>query len=133
MATQLRLILAICTAAFVDSTSSALAWRQLGHSIIAEQSQRHLSRAAQATLKELVGDSSLAGISNWADDYKFTPEGKNTYRWHFVDIDIERPAYDVVLDCQDENNQGTRILQGLPAAIAILKDNLRSEKDGWAR
>lgn len=127
--TRLGLIFAICTAAFVGSTSSALAWGQLGHSVIAELSQRHLSPAAQAKLKELIGDTSLAAISNWADDYKFTPAGKNTYRWHFVDIDIERPTYDVALDCKDQNNQGTCIVQGLPAAIAILKDNSRSKED----
>jgi len=60
--TRLGLIFAICTAAFVGSTSSALAWGQLGHSVIAELSQRHLSPAAQAKLKELIGDTSLAAI-----------------------------------------------------------------------
>ncbi|NYG45610.1 hypothetical protein GGD67_003068 [Bradyrhizobium sp. IAR9] len=62
-------------------------------------------------------------------DYKSTPEGKDTYRRHFVDIDIERPTYDVALGCKVEHNQGTCILEGLPAAIAILKDNSRPEED----
>ncbi|UFW43174.1 S1/P1 nuclease [Bradyrhizobium sp. WSM471] len=95
--TLLKLILPICTAAFVSSTSSALAWGQLGHSVIAELAQLHLSPAAQAKLKELIGDTSLAAISNWADEYKFTPEGKNTYRSHFVDIDTERSTYDAAI------------------------------------
>ncbi|MFK4654204.1 hypothetical protein ABIF97_004138 [Bradyrhizobium japonicum] len=85
--------------------------------------------ARQAKLKVLIGDTSLAAISNWADDYKFTSEGKSTYRWHFVDIDIQRSAYDVALDCKDQNNQGICIVQGLPAAIATLKDNSRSKED----
>lgn len=38
----------ICT---VASNSSAPAWRQLGHSVIAELAQRHLSPGAQAQLK----------------------------------------------------------------------------------
>ncbi|MCK1743743.1 hypothetical protein IVA80_23555 [Bradyrhizobium sp. 139] len=85
--TPLRLILPIYTATFVASTSSALAWGQLGHSVIAELAQRRLSPAARAKLKDLIGDASLAAISSWADDYKFTLDGKNTHRWHFVDIE----------------------------------------------
>lgn len=127
--TPLRQILPICIAALITGSSSAFAWGQLGHSVIAEVAQRHLSPAAQAKLKELIGDTSLAAISNWADDYKFTPEGKSTYRWHFVDIDINRSTYDVAIDCNDLNNQGTCIVQGLPAAISILKDNSRSKDD----
>jgi nuclease S1 len=99
------------------------AWGQLGHSVIAELAQRHLSPAAQAALKTLIGITSLASLSNWADDYKFTAEGKGTYRWHFVDIDIAHPAYDATIDCFDKNNQGTCIVKGLPVAIAMLKDN----------
>ncbi|NEV02778.1 hypothetical protein FNJ47_45725 [Bradyrhizobium sp. UFLA 03-164] len=48
--------------------------------------QRHLCPVAQSKLRELIGGASLAAISNWADNYKFTSEGKNTDRWHFVNI-----------------------------------------------
>ncbi|OPY95223.1 hypothetical protein A5906_09600 [Bradyrhizobium sacchari] len=88
-----------------------------------------MSPAARAKLKELIGATYLAAISSWVDDYKFTPEGKSTYRWHFVDIDIERSTYDAALDCKDINNQGTCIVQGFPAAIAILKDESSSKGD----
>ncbi|GLR89747.1 S1/P1 nuclease [Bradyrhizobium iriomotense] len=125
----LRLIVPICTAAFMASTSSAMAWGQLGHSVIAELAQRHLSQAAQDKLKDLIGDTSLAAISNWADDYKFTPEGRNTYRWRFVDIDVERSTYDAAIDCKDVNSQGSCIAEGLPAAIAALKDKSSSKDD----
>lgn len=127
--TPFRLWPAICAAALIAGTSQSFAWGQLGHSVIAEVAQRHLSPAAQASLKELIGDTSLAAISNWADDYKFTTEGKNTYRWHFVDIEVARPTYDAALDCKDVNHQGTCIVEGLPAAIAILKDKARPKED----
>jgi hypothetical protein len=52
----------------------------------------------------------------------FTPEGKSTYRWHFVDIDLAHQTYDASIDCLDKNSQGTCIVKGLPAAIATLKD-----------
>lgn len=126
---QLRLLLPVSIVACLASMSPALAWGQSGHSVIAELAQRHLGPAAHAKLKELIGDTSLASISNWADDYKFTPEGKNTYRWHFVDVDVERATYDANLDCKDLNDQGTCIVEGLPAAIAVLKDNSRSKDD----
>ncbi|WOH57713.1 S1/P1 nuclease [Bradyrhizobium sp. BWC-3-1] len=59
----------------------------------------------------------------------FTLEGKNTYRWHFVDIDVERSTYDAAIDCKDVNNHGSCIVEGLPAAIAILKDKSSSKDD----
>lgn len=125
-----RTVLVVCAAAnLACATSPAFAWGQLGHSVIAELAQRHLSPAAQAALKTLIGVRSLASLSNWADDYKFTAEGKGTYRWHFVDIDIAHPAYDVTIDCLDKNNQGTCIVKGLPAAIATLKDKSRPQDD----
>src|SRR5262249_2382371 len=108
---------------------AALAWGQSGHSVIAELAQRHLSPKALAAIRALIGDASLASISNWADDYKFTPEGKGIYRWHFVDIDIAHPTYDSAIDCLDENNQGTCIVKGLPAAIAMLKDKSRPQSE----
>jgi hypothetical protein len=110
-------------------TTPALAWGQLGHSIIAELAQRHLSPQAQAAVKALIGDTSLASISVWADDYKFTDAGKGTYRWHFVDIDIAHSAYDATIDCQEKNNQGTCIVMGLPTSIAMLKDKSRPASD----
>ncbi|MDA9435416.1 S1/P1 nuclease [Bradyrhizobium sp. CCBAU 51627] len=104
--------------------SSAWAWGQLGHSVIAELAQRHLNSRTLAALKELIGETSLASISNWADDYKFTEQGKGTYRWHFVDIDISHPAYGEA-DCPEKNNQGNCIAKGLPIAIATLKDRTK--------
>ncbi|GGI33617.1 MULTISPECIES: S1/P1 nuclease [Bradyrhizobium] len=127
--TKLRVLLPACITILAGSTSTALAWGQLGHSVIAELAQRHLTPAATTKLKDLIGETSLASISNWADDYKFTAEGKNTYRWHFVDIDVARATYDSALDCNEANNQGTCIVRGLPEAIAVLKDTSRSKDD----
>ena len=115
--------------ATISFSSPALAWGQLGHSIIAEIAQRHLSQSARTALGTLIGDTSLASISVWADDYKFTDAGKGTYRWHFVDIGIAHPAYSATIDCLDKNNQGTCIVKGLPAAIAMLKDKSRSNAE----
>ncbi|MCP3380310.1 hypothetical protein NLM31_07925 [Bradyrhizobium sp. CCGUVB4N] len=102
-------------------------YRPVRHPVIAELAQRHLSTAAQGKPKELIRDTSLAAISR--DDYKFTSERKTNYRWHLVDIDFERSTYEAALDCKDMNNQGTCIVQGLPAAIAILKDKSSSKGD----
>jgi len=121
--------LTLALAANLAQSRTALAWGQSGHSVIAELAQRHLSTRALAAIKALIGDASLASISNWADDFKFTPEGKGTYRWHFVDIDVAHPTYDPAIDCLDENNQGTCIVKGLPAAIAMLKDKSRPQSE----
>ncbi|MDA9445987.1 MULTISPECIES: hypothetical protein [Bradyrhizobium] len=73
----------------------------------------------------------MAAISNWAYDYKFNARRKG--HLPLVDIDIDRATYGDALDCKDEHDQGTCILEGLPAAVAILKDNSRSEQEGCAR
>ncbi|WP_342724166.1 S1/P1 nuclease [Bradyrhizobium sp. B097] len=124
-----RIALSLLSVAIAGFASPAHAWGQLGHSIIAELAQRHLSPTALANVKALIGETSLASISVWADDYKFTPAGKQTYRWHFVDIDVAHPNYDAAVDCLEKNGKGTCIVKGLPAAITMLKDKSLSKEE----
>jgi hypothetical protein len=61
-------------------------WGLNGHRIIATIAGRHLLPAPRARIQGLLGPSSLAQISNWADWYRGTPEGGHTARWHYVNI-----------------------------------------------
>lgn len=76
-------------------------------------------------LKRLIGETSLASIATWADDYKFTEEGKGTYAWQFVDIDIAKPAYSD--SDYKKTDEKTCIVKGLP--IANLRDKSRPQSE----
>jgi hypothetical protein len=92
-----------------------------GGSIIAELAQRHLAPPVLAAVQDLLdGEISLASEASWADDYKFTPEGKLTKRWHHVDIDISRTDYSAESDCQEKNGEGDCIVKAIPLEIAYL-------------
>ena len=100
----------------------AFAWGQLGHLIVAELAQRHLTDSARTELQKFIGKASLASISMFADEYKFIDAGKGTKRWHYVDIDIDQPTYNASVDCPDKHDNGTCIVKGLSESIAKLKD-----------
>lgn len=49
---------------------AALGWSALGHRLVGELAQRHLTPAARAQIAELLAgepDPSLAGVATWAD------------------------------------------------------------------
>ena len=61
-------------------------WGLNGHRIIATIAERHLTPPSRARVEGLLGPSSLAQVSNWADWYRSTPEGGRTAPWHYVNI-----------------------------------------------
>ncbi|MGZ2488371.1 hypothetical protein ACVITL_006956 [Rhizobium pisi] len=103
------------------AAGDALAWGDSGHSIIAELAQRRLSAEALATVSVLVGPGvSLASLSSWADDYKFTAAGMKTKRWHFIDVDIDNP--DLAGACKLDLIEGDCITAALRREITVLGD-----------
>ena len=66
----MRLRLVFATALLTLAASpAALAWSALGHRMVAELAQRHLTPAAQAQVALLLAgepDPTLAGIADWA-------------------------------------------------------------------
>ncbi len=66
-----------------------LAWSGLGHRMVGELAQRHLSPSAKAEVATLLAgeaDPSLAGVASWADALRSEdPERfKATSRWHYI-------------------------------------------------
>jgi len=105
-----RALMSFCLLAL--STSSAWAWGQEGHSIIAEIAQRRLSPKATAEVARLLGPNhSLASIASWADDIRDSrPE---TYNWHFVDLPINSDHYDPATQCVTDDKKGDCIIAEL--------------------
>lgn len=117
-------------------STTAFAWGDAGHSIVAELAQRRLTATAAARVQELLrtdydkppaGMISLVAIASWADDYKFMPEGKRTQSWHFVEIPINVPGvrpedvrYRPERDCQAAVGEQGCLVDALASQVAIL-------------
>jgi hypothetical protein len=78
----------------------SLAWELEGHQAVAYLAQRHLTPAAAATVKDLLGGRDLADVAVWADDIKRT-QRPETRPWHYVLIPDSSAAFDDRRDCRN--------------------------------
>ena len=62
------------------------AWGLIGHRVVAEIAERHLSSRAKAQVKILLGAQSLADISSWADDLRSDPAKDFLKPMHYVSV-----------------------------------------------
>ena len=87
---------------------TALAWSNLGHRLVGELAQRHLTPAANAQVAELLAgeaEPSLAGVASWADDLRRNDADafKKTASWHYINFPVGTCAYQPKRDCPDGN------------------------------
>ena len=100
-----------------------IAWGALGHKLVGELAQRHLTPAASAEVARLLAgeaDPTLAGVATWADDLRNRdPESfKRTSRWHYVNLSSDSCRYAPERDCKD----GQCVVAAIDAQRAILAD-----------
>ncbi|TWI06242.1 hypothetical protein IP90_00507 [Luteimonas cucumeris] len=105
------------------SAPMALGWSALGHRLIGELAQRHLTPAARAEVADLLAgepDPTLSGVATWADTLRdHDPElGRKTSRWHYVNFEPGRCEYQPKRDCPD----GNCVIAQIEAQRAILAD-----------
>jgi hypothetical protein len=105
--------------------SSAQAWGPLGHSVIAELAQRHLSPAAEAEVKRLLAPehtTALADIANWPDRIQDDPAQtalwKQTRNLHYINFRNADCDYVPPRDCSD----GRCVVAGLQHYVEVLRD-----------
>lgn len=65
----------------------ALSWGMLGHRIVGQIAESYLSPKARTAVKRILGDSSMAIWSNWADFVKSDHAYDSLEKWHYVDLD----------------------------------------------
>lgn len=102
---------------------AALAWSALGHRLVGELAERHLTPAAEAQVKLLLAgepEPTLAGVANWADQLRDNNPGefKRTSRWHYINTPPGTCAYVPARDCPD----GNCVIGAIQAQRAILAD-----------
>ena len=88
---------ALAAALMVSISIPAFAWGRQGHRLVALVAQDHLTPAAAANVKYLLGPDTMADVSSFGDDYR--SEHPETAPWHFVDIPKDAAAYDRIRDC----------------------------------
>ena len=105
----------------------ALAWSDLGHRLVGELAQRHLTAAANAQVAGLLqgeAEPSLAGIASWADNLrKADPQAyPGSDRWHYVNFPAGTCAYEAPRDCPG----GNCVTGQIERQRAILADRAQS-------
>ncbi|MGG6463370.1 S1/P1 nuclease [Solilutibacter silvestris] len=100
-----------------------LAWAPLGHRLVGDLAERHLTPAAKAEVAKLLAgerEPTLAGVANWADELRNTDPDrfKRTSRWHYVKLTGPECAYEPAKECKD----GSCVIAAIEAQLAILRD-----------
>jgi hypothetical protein len=78
--------------------SDAYAWGQTGHRVTGAIAERYLSGEARAGIKQILGDETLAEVSNWPDVMRSDPAEfwqKTANPWHYVTVPPGKTYADV--------------------------------------
>lgn len=106
--------------------STALAWEELGHRLVAQIAERDLTRATRDEVSLLLTgepDPTLPGVASWADELReHDPDlGRRSASWHYVNIGESNCRYEARRDCPG----GNCVVEALRAQTAILADRSR--------
>jgi len=113
-----KMVLGFCL--FAHLPLDAGAWGMLGHRIVGQIAENHLSNKAKKGVKAILGTESLAMASNWGDFIKSDPAYNYLYNWHFVNLPegLDKQGVYRFLDADTMANVYNRI----PEMLAVLKD-----------
>lgn len=122
----IRRVLAAALLAGLAIAPAAQAWGPLGHSVVAELAQRHLSPAAEAEVERLLAPehtTRLADIASWPDQIQDDPAlaalWKETRALHYINFRDGDCNYVPPRDCRD----GKCVVEGIAHYVAILGDH----------
>ena len=79
-----RIILVGC---FSFSPFFGFSWGVLGHRIVGQIAESYLTPKARIEIQKILGNESIAMVSNWADFIKSDSDFQYIYNWHFIDMD----------------------------------------------
>lgn len=105
-------------------SSSAFSWGKLGHRITGQIAQDLLSEKAKLEVQKIIGNESLAQISNWPDFIKSNPEMRKKYSaWHYVSF-----PKTASLEKRKVSMKGD-IFYGIKTFTKVLKDKDESQEE----
>jgi hypothetical protein len=117
MKTLKRLVLAF---ALIYAPIAASAWGVLGHRIVGEIADSYLTPNARKSIKQILGNETLAMSANWADFIKSDTSYRYLNSWHYVNLPdgLDKSGLSSFLDGFTEAN----IYSKTNEMIALLKD-----------
>lgn len=80
------LLRVVATLLLLTLPTSAFAWGPTGHRVVAEIAQRHLTRAAQTKVSQLLYGRTLADVANWPDELRSDPRFDKYRPLHFATV-----------------------------------------------
>ncbi len=96
---------------------SAWGWGQIGHRVIGQVAENHLSKKARKAIENLLGHESLAEASTYMDEIRSDDNFDHTHPWHYTTI----PAGETYESCE-KSDKGELI-----EAIGRMRTILESE------
>ncbi len=97
---DLRLLLRSFVLA-VAVSAACHAWGEDGHRIVGEIAAHHLTPEATAAVAGLLGDKTLADVSNWADEIKSDSSWDWAKPLHYANVQPGEPTFDMERDCPE--------------------------------
>ncbi len=95
--TRFGIVLALLTCV-LGQPAPVLAWGSIGHRVVGQVADAHLTPTAQKAASAIMGSCSLGDVANWMDKVRKTPEGKAMKPWHFQSVDLCHPS---LANCED--------------------------------
>jgi hypothetical protein len=68
-------------------TDEAQAWGSIGHRIVGQVADKHLTPKAAWEVSKIIGTNSLGDVATWMDDIRGTPQGDAMADWHFQRVE----------------------------------------------
>jgi hypothetical protein len=103
--------------------SSSFAWGPIGHRVVGQVAEYHLTPKAKLEVKKILSVESLAQVSTWADYIKSDRKWRKASPWHYVSIDDGK-----TYESSTKNPKGD-IVEAIARYTKILKDKKVKLKD----
>ncbi|WP_316822091.1 S1/P1 nuclease [Pedobacter gandavensis] len=115
---SLKVALTVAVMAYLPLNANA--WGMLGHRIVGQVAESHLTKKAMKGVRSVLGTESLAMASNWGDFIKSDTAYNYLYNWHFVNLPagLDKAGVFNFLDSDHEANVYNKTLE----MAAILKN-----------
>ncbi len=98
-------------------------WGQMGHDIVANIAENHLTRKSQKAVNELLDGKSMVYWSNWLDNASHTPEYAYTKTWHYKNVD-----QDFTYDTMEQEPNGD-VVSAIKNQVEILQNKKSLKED----
>lgn len=109
----------------VITVAPAYGWGRDGHRIIGDIASRLLTDTTARAVRALLGESSLADVSTWADEVRSKPGYEWSAPLHYVNIPRDADGFDIHRDCPEKGC----VVSAIVKYTAILGDATASKTD----